>query len=257
MTPSSLPWPTGAAPLPVAAVRPVLDRLASLATVHAQDVTLLPGLAAVEEDLPADPPPALEQITDELGGLRVRGHEVLDLQVATRTDVGPYTLLGEPTTWYPLHESPEAAVVLALDEDGTPGAVHGIGEDLALRLAAPDLPAYLERVTGAVEAVLAALSARGPAEDDDAAARDDAVEELLRTHLFDALFEADGTEVPLVPAKGSGIADLPAGALAVADLRGAPLGARVDALEVDLPGDPLDLRLAFREGGRLIVLHQG
>ena len=255
MTPSSLPWPTGASPLPVAEVRAVLDRLASLATVHAQDVTLLPGLAVAEEELPADPPPALEQITDELGGLRVRGHDVLDLQVETRTDVGPYTLLGEPTSWYPLHESPEAAVVLVLDQDGAPGAVHGIGEDLALRLAAPDLPAYLERVADAVEVVLAALSARGPAEDDDASARDDAAEELLRAHLFDALFEADGTEMPLVPAAESGMADLPAGTLAVADLRDAPLGARVDALEVDLPGDPLDLRIGFREGGRLVVLH--
>ena len=140
---TSLPWPDGAEVLPIAPLRPVLDRLASLVTVHEQDVAMVPGLAVTEEEVAADPPPALEQLVDELGGITLRDLPVLTLLVENRTDVGPYTLLGEATSYYPLYETPDTAVVLTLDENGTPGAVYGIGEDLALQLAAPDLPTYL------------------------------------------------------------------------------------------------------------------
>ncbi|NMA76882.1 MAG: hypothetical protein GX960_06435 [Actinomycetales bacterium] len=258
---NSLPWPADAEVLPVAAVRPVLDRLASLSTTHEQDAAAIPGLALTDEEVAADPPPALEQIADELGGVRVRGLTMLTLQIEDRTDVGPYTLLGPATSFYPLYETPEAAVVLALDEDGTPGAVYGIGEDLALRLAADDLGAYLERFTDALEATLTALAERGPADEDSEDARTDAAEQLMDQHLFAELLgmteQADAAEVPLQDPASSGLTGLPAGALAAADLREAPVGACVDLMEFDAPGDPLEMQIAWSERGRVIALLGG
>lgn len=257
----SLPWPTGAAVLPLASVRPVLDRLASLVNIYEQDAAAIPGLAVTEEEVAADPPPALEQIADELGGVIVRGLTMLTLQIEDRTDVGPYTLLGDSTTFYPLYETPEAAVVLALDPDGTPGAVFGIGEDLALQLAAPDLGAYLVRFADALEATLVTLAERGPAAEDSEDARTDAAEQLMDQHLFAELLGmtelAETIEVPLQDPAASGLADLPAGALAVADLREAPVGARVDLMEVEVPGDPLETHVAWSEHGRVIAVLGG
>src|SRR5699024_5384338 len=181
---NSLPWPTGAEVLPLASVRPVLDRLSSLVTTHEEDAALIPGLAVTEEEVAAAPPPALEQIGDELGGVRVCWLTMLTLQIEDRTDVGPYTLLGPATSFYPLYETPEAAVVLALDEDGAPGAVYGIGEDLALQLAAEDLPGYLERFADALEIVLTALATRGPAAEDAGTERAEAAQQLMDEHLF-------------------------------------------------------------------------
>ena len=83
---TSLPWPDGAEVLPIAPLRPVLDRLASLVTVHEQDVAMVPGLAVTEEEVAADPPPALEQLVDELGGITLRDLPVLTLLVENRTD---------------------------------------------------------------------------------------------------------------------------------------------------------------------------
>ena len=258
---SSLPWPTGAEVLPIATFRPVLDRLSSLVTTHAQDVEAIPGLAVTEQEVAADPPPALEQVAEELGGIVLCGQTVLTLQIEDRTDVGPYTLLGEATSYYPLYETPDTAVVLAVDEDGAPGAVYGIGEDLALQLAATDLGSYLERVADALEATLTGLADRGPADDESEDSRADAAEQLLDRHLFaDILGMRDPDDVPSVPLQdptASGLADLPAGALAVADLRSAPVGARVDLMEVDVPGDPLEMHVAWRERGRVIALLGG
>lgn len=258
---SSLPWPTEAEVLPLSSVRAVLDRLSSLVNTHEEDAALIPGLAVTEEEVAADPPPALEHIGDELGGIEVRGRTMLTLQIEDRTDVGPYTLLGPATSFYPLYETPEAAVVLALDEDGTAGAVYGIGEDLALQLAAPDLPAYLERFADALEATLSALAARGPAVEDTENDRTEAAEQLMDEHLFDAILgvsEPDPTsEVPLQEPAGAGIDGLPAGTLAVADLRTAPVGSRVDLIEVDVPGDPLETHVSWSERGRLIAVLGG
>ena len=255
---NSLPWPTEAEALPLATVRPVLDRLASLVTTHADDAAQIPGLAVTEEEVAADPPPALEQIGDELGGIVVRGLTLLTLQVEDRTDVGPYTLLGPATSFYPLYETPETAVVLTLDEDGAPGAVYGIGEDLALRLAAEDLPSYLERVADALEATLTALAARGPAAEDSEEARTDAAEQLLDRHLFAGILgtaELDEvTEVSLQDPAAAGIAGLPEGALAVADLRTAPLGARVDLIALEVPGDPLETHVAWSARGLVVAV---
>lgn len=260
----SLPWPTEAEVLPISTVRPVLDRLASLVNTHEQDASLIPGLAVTEEEVAADPPPALEQVTDELGGITVQGLTMLSFQIENRTDVGPYTLLGEPTTYFPLYETPDSAVILTLAEDGTPGAVYGIGEDLALQLAAPDLATYLDLFADALEATLEALEQRGPVADDTADARTDAAEQLMDSHLFAALLgmvELDEVLEVSVQDPASldltGVTDLPVGALAVADLRGAPLGARVDLMEVDVPGDPLEMHLAWREQGRVIVVFGG
>lgn len=258
---NSLPWPEPAEVLPLTAARPVLDRLSSLVTTHAQDTAPIPGLAVTEEEVAADPPPALEQIGDELGGIVLRGRTVLTLQIEDRTDEGPYTLLGEATTYYPLYETEDSAVILALGEDGTAGAVHGIGEDLALRLAAADLPTYLDHLADALEATLTALAARGPAEEDVESERDEAAAQLMDQHLFAALLgtdeAADGPEVPWQVPSSAGIADLPPGTLAVADLRAAPVGARADLMEVEAPGDPLDLRVAWRERGLVVALLGG
>ncbi|MGO3507568.1 MAG: hypothetical protein ACTINN_15830 [Brachybacterium tyrofermentans] len=293
--PSSLPWPTEAPAIPLLTARPVLDRISSLARTHEQDVTLVPGLAVNEEEIAADPPPALEQILDELSGIELRGIPVLNLVIEDRTDVGPYTLLGAATTFYPLYETPEAAVVLTIDDDGAPGVVYGIGEDLALRLAAPDLIAYLERFADALDATLNALALRDDESDPKGVARTEAAQELIDLYLFTALVgedeeedEADGTahaaaegpavedvtaegatgkgvaaegaavegvSVPLQDPAASGISGLPEGALLVADLRDAPLGAHVDLIDAEVPGDPLDLRVAWREHGRLLTLH--
>src|SRR5699024_2422044 len=69
--------------------------------------------------------------------------------------------------------------------------------------------------------------------------------------------EAEESAVPLQDPAASGLPDLPAGTLAVADLRSAPLGARVDLMEVDVPGDPLEMHLAWREHGLVIALLGG
>lgn len=273
--PSSLPWPTEAPAIPLLTARPVLDRISSLARTHEPDVTLVPGLAVNEEEIAADPPPALEQILDELSGIELRGIPVLNLVIEDRTDVGPYTLLGAATTFYPLYETPEAAVVLTIDDDGAPGVVYGIGEDLALRLAAPDLIAYLERFADALDATLNALALRGDESDPKGVARTEAAQELIDLYLFTALVGEDDDEeeadakadaaadgaagesasVPLQDPAVSGISALPEGALLVADLRDAPLGAHVDLIDAEVPGDPLDLRVAWREHGRIITLH--
>lgn len=264
---SSLPWPTEAPVIPLREARPILDRIASLARTHEQDVTLVPGAALAEEDTAADPPPALEQILDELGGIELCGIPVLMLLIEDRTDVGPYTLLGKATTFYPLYETPEVAVVLTLDDDGAPGVVYGIGEDLALQLAAPDLLSYLERFADALEASLQALAQRGDEPDTKGDARAEAAQELMDQHLFAAIVGAGRTRTStrglpgrtrpssLQDASASGIDALPDGALLVADLRAAPVGARVDLIDADVPGDPLDLRIAWRDRGRLVTLH--
>ena len=190
--PSSLSWPTGAAVLPVSQVRPVLERLESLARTNPRDLTWIPGLAQEDGEISADPPPALEQIVDEFGGIAVHGRRDLDLLIDERGDIGPYTMLGEATSYYPLYEGSDVAVVLTLDEDGAPGAVYGIGEDLALRLAALDLPSYLQRYADALEAAVSGIDARLRElydEDalDDEELRADVGEQLLDAQLYAAV----------------------------------------------------------------------
>ena len=112
-----------------------------------------------------------------------------------------------------------------------------------------------------IEATLTALAERGPAAEDSEDARTDAAEQLMDQHLFAELLgmtEIDAaTEVPLQDPASSGLPDLPAGTLAVADLRDATVGARVDLMEVDVPGDPLETHVAWSAHGRVIALLGG
>lgn len=257
-----LPWPTEAPVVPVEPLRPVLEALSSLAVRHPEDVTLLPTLVDEDgtPDESADPPPALEQILEEFGGIEVCGRARLDLLADERSDLGPYTLLGDPTSYYPLHEGSDVAIILAVDEDGAPGAVYGIGEDLALTLAARDLGHFLERWLHALTETLTELDAGGPAGSTTGEARADAAERLLCEHLLTDLIgrepDPERTTVPVVPVADAGIDedDLPEGAIAVADLRDAPLGAAAEVVDADLPGDPLEVRLGFSHGGLVITV---
>lgn len=198
MSMPSLPWPTADA-LPIEPLRPVLDRMTALSMAHPEDITAVPGLAQVDGRVLADPPPCLEQIVDEFGGIVVRGGSALMLLTSERGTEGPYTMLGDAVTYYPLHEDPEteSAVVLTLDEHGAPGAVYGIGDDLALRLASPDLAGYLHAYADALEATISELDAAVRTEVAGAevtdADRDRAARALMRHHLFDALTGADIT----------------------------------------------------------------
>lgn len=277
--PSHLSWPTPPAVLPVKELRGVIDRLGSLAVTHARDVTLVPGLATGEEETAADAPPALEQVVDEIGGVEAGGGRLLDLLVEERVDVGPYTLLGEHTSFYPLYEGEDVAVVLTLDEDGVPGAVLGVGEDLALTLAAEDLGAWLARVADALEAALAVLEPTvASLHGQDALEKDDTRAEVLGELLEQQLLadvlglgaggvgeevgpereaELAAREVPVVALADAGAAPLPTlpeGAVAVADLRGAGIGARAAIIDADLPGDPLDWHVAWTAGGTVLAV---
>lgn len=266
VSPSSLSWPTGAPVLPIAQVRPVLERLESLARTNPRDLTWIPGLAQEDGEISADPPPALEQIADEFGGIVVHGRRDLDLLIDERGDIGPYTMLGKATSYYPLYEGSDVAVVLTLDEDGTAGAVYGIGEDLALRLAALDLPSYLQRYADALEAAVSGIDERLRElydEDalDDEELRADVGEQLLDAQLYAAILgmgeEDDAAAVPLRSLggdPGSSAESAPAGAVAVADLRGAAPGAMVDVMDADLPGDPLRQQVEWRNGGLLVYV---
>lgn len=259
----SLPWPTDAGALPAAKLRPVLERLAALARSHERDVTLIPGLAQEEdEEIAADPPPALEQVADEFGGIELRGHVGLTLLIDDRSDVGPYTMLGEHTTYYPLHEGADVAVILTVDEAGAPGAVYGIGEDLALRLAATDLSSYLTRYADALEATLDGLDTRirelyGPESVNDEETRTEVAADLMDQHLFWYILgtedEGDRPTAPLTAPDPARTADLPTGTIGVADLRGAELGTVVDVVEAEVD-DPLAHHLVWRESGLLVCL---
>lgn len=264
---TTLPWPDAAGVLPVEPPRPVLERLASLALRHPEDVSLLPTRVDDdgEVDESTDPPPSLEQVVEEFGGITVRGRAGLTLLVDERTDLGPYTPLGAPTTYYPLHEGEDVAVVLTIGEDGAPGAVYGIGEDLAPTLAARDLGAFLERYAEALTATLDALDAeiartRGADAVADDHARADVAAELMDAHLFrtilGALPEAERITVPVHAVGAADIAEehLPEGTLAVADLRDAPLDASVAVMDADLPGDPVYFHLAWDHAGQVIAV---
>ena len=153
-------------------------------------------------------------------------------------------------------------MVLALDPDGTPGVVYGIGEDLALQLAAPDLGAYLERFTAALDATLTALAERGPADADSKDARTDAAEQLIDQHLFAELLgmtEIDAaTEVPLQEPRLL----RPVGPPRRHSRRRGPARSnrrrsRGPDGSVDVPGDPLETHVAWSARGRVIALLGG
>src|SRR5699024_10835023 len=99
---------------------------------------------------------------------------------------------------------------------------------------------------------------------EDETARDDALEELLDLHLYRAILgtsedadDVDADEVAIQDPQQAGLTELPTGTLAVADLRDAPRDARVDVIDAELPGDPLDWHLAWREAGLVVCLVGG
>lgn len=262
---SSLPWPDAAGVLPVEPLRPVLERLASLALRHPDDVTLLPTRVDEEGEVDesTDPPPALEQVVEEFGGIDVRGGAGITLLVDERSDLGPYTLLGAPITFYPLHEGEDVAVVLTIGDDGAPGAIYGIGEDLALTLAARDLGGFLERYADALAATLETLDAevsrtRGAEAVQDPSARAEVAADLMGAHLFRTILgELPADEriaVPLLPVDDADVPEdaLAEEAIAVADLRGAALDASVAVMDAELPGDPVYFHLAWDPTGQVI-----
>src|SRR5699024_984765 len=134
--------------------------------------------------------------------------------------------------------------------------------DLALHLAAPDLGANLTRFADALGQTLSELDdhirrSRGRPSVEDETARDDAVEQLLDLRLSGGVrgSRADGVDRD---ADGVGmLTELPTGTLDVAELRDAPRDARVDVIDAELPGDPLDWHLAWREAGLVVCLVGG
>lgn len=259
-TRSRLPWPDAAPVLPVEPLRPVLEAFASLALRHPEDVTLLPALVDEDgnADESADPPPALEQIVEEFGGIEVRGRVRLNLLTDDRTDLGPYTLLGDPTTFYPLIEGDDVAVILTIDEDGAPGAVYGIGEDLSLTLAARSLGHFLERYLHALTETLEGLD--GEVERASAETRAESAVELMKAHMLASILgllpEEERDAVPIESTEDSGFEadDLPEGTVAVADLRDADGDASVHVMDADLPGDPLECRIVFSHDGLVVSI---
>lgn len=266
-SPTRLSWPDGAPVVPVEPLRAVIEAYSSLALRHPDEVSLLPTLVDEDGDADeaADPPPALEQIVEEFGGVAVCGRPLLDLLVDDRSDLGPYTLLGEPTTFYPLYEGEDVAVVLMIDEDGAPGAVYGIGEDLAMTLAARSIGHYLERFLHALTETLGELDAevertRGADAVHDTGARAEAAERLIDAHLLSTILgdlpEGERDVVPVESTDDSGFEedDLPEGAVAVADLRDAPIDATVQVMDADLPGDPLECRIVPSHRGLVLAI---
>ena len=288
-TRSRLPWPDAAPVLPVEPLRGVLEAFSSLALRHPEDVTLLPPLVDEDgnADESADPPPALEQIVEEFGGIEVRGRVRLNLLTDDRTDLGPYTLLGDPTTFYPLIEGDDVAVILTIDEDGTPGAVYGIGEDLSLTLASRSLGHFLERYLHALTETLEGLDAEAErasagagdsgeagngagagttaapdrsAAPDGAPTRAESAVELMKAHMLSSILgllpEEERAAVPIESVADSGFEadDLPEGTVAVADLRDVDGDASVHVMDADLPGDPLECRIAFSHGGLVVSI---
>lgn len=94
--PVKLDWPTPTTDVETSKMRAALERLA--VAVAASN-----GLAEPidPEESGADVPPALKDLADEMAGARVGEEFELNLLAEERTDLGPFTLLGEPTSYYP------------------------------------------------------------------------------------------------------------------------------------------------------------
>lgn len=145
--PVKLDWPTPTTDVDTSKMRAAFERLA--AAVAASN-----GLAdSIDpEESGADVPPALKDLADELAGVRV-GEFELTLLAEDRTDLGPFTLLGEPTSYYPLFETTDDAVILTLNNEGIPGGVWWIDEELNMHLLATSLDEYVDTVTRAIAAL--------------------------------------------------------------------------------------------------------
>ncbi len=155
--PAKLDWPTPTTDVGTSKMRAALERLA--VAVAASN-----GLAESidPEESGADVPPALKDLADEMAGARV-GEFELTLLAEDRTDLGPFTLLGEPTSYYPLFETVDDAVILTLNGEGVPGGVWWIDEELDMHLLATSLDEYVDTVTRAIAAL--SPEASDPGED--------------------------------------------------------------------------------------------
>lgn len=146
--PTALPWPEPTSNLDMSKERAALERLALAVSASG-------GLAEPidPEESGADVPPALKDLADETAGARVGEEFELTLLAEERTDLGPFTLLGDPTRYYPLFETTDDAVILTLNEEGVPGGVWWIDEDLDLHLLATSLAEYVDLVAEAIRAL--------------------------------------------------------------------------------------------------------
>lgn len=139
-------YPNPTESLDLSRLRPEVERL----TAHAQQH----GLTLIDpEETAAQIPPVLAELTNEFGGVIVDDDFAVNLLIEERTDLGPYTLLGDPDEYYSLYEGAEDAVILTIGPDGTAGGVWFIDDELDLHQLAASLEDYLARVADAFEAV--------------------------------------------------------------------------------------------------------
>ena len=141
----ALPWPQPSEPVDLTRERAALERLATV-------VSASNGAAeAIDpEESAADVPPALKDLADETAGVRVGEQFSFSLLAEERTDLGPFTLLGDPTSYYPLFETPDDAIILTVNSQGVPGGVWWIDEELDMHLLATSLAEYIDRVSDAI-----------------------------------------------------------------------------------------------------------
>jgi hypothetical protein len=277
-------WPRDAAPLPIEPLRGAIERLTTLAARHEGVLELIDPLESDEPEdgaavrtagraaLPGggagDPaaylPPVLSRIADEFGGIQVTGGAAaLTIVVDERSDLGPYTILPDPVSFTPLYEGDDVAVVLAIDERGAAGPVFAIGEDLALTLVTHDLGDYVGRYADALDLALTGPAERSPGE--AASAPDpEVVAERMEESFFAPMFAEDGADdgatsdavdrsVPVSTTAPAGV-QAPEDAIAFADLREATPGARVEVMDAELPGNPLEIGVRWREGGLVVCV---
>ncbi len=146
--PLALNWPEPKETIDMSRARAALERLA--AAVAASDGVATP---IDPEESAADVPPALKDLADEMAGARVGEEFELNLLAEERTDLGPFTLLGDPMSYYPLFETIEDAVILTINEEGVPGGVWWINEELDMHLLATSFAEYVDLVTDAILAL--------------------------------------------------------------------------------------------------------
>lgn len=146
--PLALNWPQPTEPIDTRDMRAALERLAE--AVAGSDGVATP---IDPEESAADVPPFLKDIADEMAGARVGDEFELTLLAEERTDLGPFTLLGDPTSYYPLFETPEDAIILTINEQGVPGGVWWIDEELDMHLLATSFTEYVDLVTDAIKAL--------------------------------------------------------------------------------------------------------
>lgn len=143
-TPQSLNWPTPDTPFDTSAERAALERLAVAvaASEHAEPID--------PEESAADVPPYFKDLADELGGVSVGSEFELNLLAEDRTELGPFTLLGEYESYYPLFETADDAVIVTINDEGVPGGVWWIDEELDMHLLATSFTEYVDLVTAAI-----------------------------------------------------------------------------------------------------------